>query len=136
MRLLIVISYFFLVLAVPMFSLAQNQTDDEIVSINTMLVTVPVSVKNRNGGFISNLRPQDFRIFEDGVEQEIAFFETADKPFTVALLLDVSDSTKIKLDEIQAAAIAFIEQLRLNERVIVVAFDKKIVTLTKSTDDR
>jgi len=140
MRQFSVTFYFFLVLVAPVLLCAQNQTapetEDEVVRVDTALVTVPVSVKNRNGGFIPNLRREDFRIFEDDVEQEISFFETADKPFTVALLLDVSDSMKIKLNEIQEAAIAFIEQLRPNERVIVVVFAKQIVTLTDATDDR
>lgn len=140
MRQFSVTFYFFLVLVAPVPLCAQNQTapetEDEVVRVDTALVTVPVSVKNRNGGFIPNLRRDDFRIFEDDVEQEISFFETADRPFTVALLLDVSDSMKIKLNEIQEAAIAFIEQLRPNERVIVVVFAKQIVTLTDATDDR
>src|SRR6185295_8603382 len=70
------------------------------------------------------------------IEQRIAYFDSADKPFTVALLLDISDSTKFKLKEIQDAAIAFTEQLRPEDRVIVVAFDSKVNIITEATSDR
>jgi Ca-activated chloride channel family protein len=110
--------------------------EDDVVRVNTLLVTVPVSVKSRDGGFISNLRRADFHIFEDGVEQEIAHFETADQPFTVLLMLDISDSTKIELKDIQNAASAFVNQLQPNDRAQVIAFDKSVVTLTEVTGDR
>ncbi len=114
----------------------EDAADDEVLKVDTTVVTVPVSVKNRNGGFITNLRQEDFRIYEDGVEQEIIHFETPDKPFTVALLLDISDSTEIRLKDIQNAAIAFVEQLRPDERVMVVSFDKQITMLAEPTRDR
>ena len=110
--------------------------EDDVVRINTALVSVPVSVKSRDGGFISNLRREDFHIFEDGVEQEIAHFETADQPFTVVLMLDVSDSTKVELKDIQNAALAFLNQLQPNDSAQIVAFDKNVTTLTELTRNR
>jgi VWFA-related protein len=115
---------------------ARQGDDDEVVRVNTSLVTVPVSVTDRQGRFVPNLTREQFRLLEDGVEQEIAFFETADKPFTVALLLDTSDSTRLKLRDIQAAAIAFLDQLRPADRVIVVSFDKRVNVLSGATNDR
>jgi len=98
-------------------STAEEQ-DVDVVRVSTSLVTVPVSVKSRDGRFISNLRREDFHIFEDGVEQEIAYFESPEarsksvnKPLTLVLLLDNSDSTQFKLKEIKDAAIAFVDQL-------------------------
>ena len=61
--------------------------------VETALVTIPVTVSDRNGRYIPNLRQQDFRIFEDGTEQQVAYFASVEKPFTVALVLDVSGST-------------------------------------------
>ena len=108
----------------------------EVVKVSTNLVTVPVSVKARKGSYVTNLRREDFRIYEDGVEQEIAHFETADKPFTVALLLDVSDSAKGELEEIQNAAVAFLEQLQPQDRALIISFDRRVVRLTGATGDR
>lgn len=130
----------FLIFAVSINPRAQTQPpssqqpDDEVWRVSTNLVTIPVSVKTRQGVYIPNLRREDFRIYEDGVEQEISFFETVDKPFTVTLMLDISDSTRI--DDIQNAAIAFLNQLQPDDRAGIVVFDKHFVRLTEVTGDR
>jgi len=111
-------------------------SDDDVIRVNTNLVTVPISVLDRNGRFIPGLTQEQFHLFENGVPQDIAYFDSADKPFTVALLLDISDSTKFKLKEIQDAAIAFTEQLRDEDRVIVVAFDSNVKIVSEVTSDR
>ena len=110
--------------------------ENDVVRVNTTLVTIPVSVMDRDGRFISELSQQDFRIFEDGVEQEVAYFATVEQPFTVALMLDTSRSTHFKLEDIQDAAIAFVNQLRPEDRVMVVAFDDDIDVLAEPTSDR
>src|ERR1041385_1042764 len=70
----------------------QEASEDEVVRVSTTLVTVPVGVLDRQGRFVPGLGKEQFRLFENGVEQEVAYFEGAEKPFTVALLLDMSDS--------------------------------------------
>ena len=114
----------------------QELSDDDVVRVSTNLVTVPVRVMDRQGRFIADLSQGQFHLYENGVEQDIAYFESAEKPFTVALLLDTSDSTKFKLKDIQDAAIAFTEQLRPDDRVMVAAFDKRVAMLTEATSDR
>ena len=118
---------------------ATNQTDTEdedVVKVETNLITIPVSVFDRNGLYIPNLRQSDFKIFEDGKEQEIAYFGTSDKPFTVILLIDTSPSTAYKIEEIQNAAIAFTNQLKPHDNVMVVEFDARVNVLTEATNDR
>ena len=109
---------------------------NDVIRVNTTLVTIPVSVMDRNGKYIPNLRQQDFRIYEDGVEQQIAYFASVEKPFTVALVLDTSGSTRFRLDEIQNAAMTFVNQLRPDDRVMVVAFDDDINVLAEPTSNR
>ncbi|MFS8085356.1 MAG: hypothetical protein ACMG6H_06975, partial [Acidobacteriota bacterium] len=92
--------------------------EEDIVRVSTTVVTVPVSVMDRQGRFVPDLKQEQFHLFEDGVEQPIAFFENAEKPFTIALMLDASESTKFKLKDIQDAALEFIAQLRPDDRVI------------------
>ena len=109
---------------------------NDVVRINTTLVTIPVSVVDREGHYAPNLRKEDFRLWEDGVEQQIAFFATVDKPFSVVLMIDTSGSTRFQLDEIQDAAIAFVNQLQPSDRVMVLTFDDNIKVLTDFTSDR
>jgi Ca-activated chloride channel homolog len=98
----------------------------DVVRVNTTLVTIPVSVMDRDGKYIPNLRKEDFRLWDDGVEQQVAYFASTEQPFTVVLMIDTSGSTHFKLDEMQDAAIAFVNQLQPNDRVMVVSFDDKI----------
>jgi VWFA-related protein len=107
-----------------------------VVRVNTTLVTLPVSVTDRDGRYIPNLRKEDFRLWEDGVEQPVAFFSSVDKPFSVVLMLDTSGSTRFRLEEIQDAAITFVSQLRQDDRVMIVSFDDDIRILTEFTNDR
>ena len=109
--------------------------ENDIVRVDTMLVTVPVSVLDRQGRFIPGLKREDFTLLENGEQQPIAYFETAEKPFTVALLLDTSASTQFQLDEIKTAAIAFAKQLRPQDRVLVVTFNSEVLLLTEATND-
>lgn len=109
--------------------------EGDVLRVDTSLVTVPVSVLDRQGRFISNLKQDDFRIFENGVEQSIAYFEPAEKPFTVALLLDTSASTHFHLEEIREAAIEFAKQLRPQDRVLIVSFNDEVLLLTEATND-
>jgi Ca-activated chloride channel family protein len=108
----------------------------DVIRVNTTLVTLPVSVMDRDGRYIPNLRKEDFRLWEDGVEQSVAFFSSVDKPFSVVLMLDTSGSTRFRLEDIQDAAITFVNQLRADDRVMVVSFDDNVRVLTEFTSDR
>jgi VWFA-related protein len=110
--------------------------EGDVLRVNTSLVTVPVSVMDRYGKYIPDLKRQDFRIFDQGVEQKIAYFATIDQPFTVALVMDTSNSTHFKLEDIQNAAIVFVNQLQPHDRVLVISFDDSIKVLTEATSDR
>lgn len=115
---------------------ADAKDDGETLRIETNLITIPVSVFDRNGLYVPGLRQNDFKIFSDGVEQEIAYFGTSDKPFTVAIVIDVSPSTAYRIEEIQRAAMAFVNLLEPQDSVIVIEFDHSVSVLTEVTKDR
>ncbi len=100
--------------------------EGDVVKVDTTLVSIPVAVMDRDGKFIPNVTKDEFRIWENDVEQKVAYFASTDKPFTVALVIDTSASTRYKIEEIQDAAIAFVNQLRPDDKVIVVSFDDRI----------
>jgi VWFA-related protein len=115
---------------------ANQEPEAEVLRTSTSLVGVPVIVKTKQGAYVPNLRRENFRVYEDGIEQEISNFETVDAPFTVILMLDVSDSTRVQLTEIQKAALAFLNQLRTADRAMIVSFDKQFSVLSGATGDR
>ena len=114
----------------------KESQEDAVVRVDTTLVNVPVTVLDRDGRFIANLRQEDFRVFEDGIEQQIAFFAAVERPFRVVLLIDTSGSTRPRQKEIREAAVAFVDQLRPHDDVMVVAFDGRIRVVGKAGKDR
>ena len=99
-------------------------------------MTVPVRVIDRKGRFVGGLKKDNFKVFEDGAERDIAYFSSEQEPFTVALVLDMSYSTKFQIADIQSAAISFIDQLGPRDKVMVVSFDEDVHMLSEPTNDR
>ena len=110
--------------------------DVETLKTETDLVTVPLIATDRNGLYITDLRQEEFKISEDGVAQEIAFFGKVSAPFHVVLMLDTSSSTKDNLRQIQQAAYTFVQQLQPVDRVKIISFDDKVNDLNEFTSDR
>jgi VWFA-related protein len=106
--------------------------ENDTMRVTTSLITVPAEVLDRSGRYISSLQKDDFRIYENGVEQQLAYFASVEQPFTVALLLDVSGSTQSQLEAIRSAANTFIKRLRPHDRLLLVSFDGKINVLTEA----
>lgn len=124
------------ILAVLSEASGQVKLDDDSIRVETSLVWVPVSVKSRNGTGIAGLTRDRFKIFENGSEQEITHFETPGEPITVALVIDMSDSAKMSLDEMRAAASGFLDKLVAGDKALIVAFDKQTHKVIGATDDR
>lgn len=115
------------------FSFAQ----DETIKVDTDFVTLPVTVLDRQGRYITNLQKENFQILEDGVEQEVSFFKTTEEPFTVFLLLDTSGSMKPYIENLLVAANTFVKELRPNDQLLAIEYAswmKNIFELTKVKD--
>ena len=110
--------------------------EDEPIKLHTTLVQVPVIVKESGGRYLTDLKRDEFTIYEDGVKQNVEFFGTVEEPFNVALLLDSSGSTAEQLERIKAAALAFIENLRPQDKVMVLEFNDTVRILCELTGDR
>ena len=108
----------------------------ETIKTDTNLVMVPVIATSTNGLYVTDLTKQDFKLAEDGVAHEIAFFGKVAAPFHVVLMLDTSASTQDKLRQIQAAAYAFVQQLQPADRVKIVSFDDQVRDLNEFTNNR
>ncbi|CAN5183758.1 hypothetical protein BH20ACI1_BH20ACI1_13760 [soil metagenome] len=114
-----------------------NENDeDEVIRVETDLVIIPAQISQRSGKPVTDIKKEEFRIFENGKVQEIAYFSKEEQPFTVALVLDMSYSSVFKLQEIQNAALTFVNQLRENDKVMVVSFDEKAQVLCEPTSNR
>jgi Ca-activated chloride channel family protein len=96
--------------------------NDHTIRLDVEMVSLPVVVTNKEGKRITDLKKEDFRIFENGVQQEIAGFAATDEPVDVALLIDTSGSTELELAKIQNAAIDFVNQLHPDDEAAIISF--------------
>ena len=121
-----------IVFATASFALAQ----DEPIKIDTSIVRLNVGVVDQKGRPIVNLDKSNFRIFEDGVKQEIARFEPSTAPFSVVMVLDMSGSTLSMRQVMKQSAFRFLDALSPDDRVAVVEFYDKINLRNDFTTDR
>jgi Ca-activated chloride channel family protein len=108
----------------------------QIFRSGTDLVLLSVTVVSRDGAHMSGLREADFRIFEDGVLQEIGHFAHEPTPVALSLLIDTSVSMEPRLDLARTAAAGFIRRLGDSDVAQVIAFDGQVRVLQTFTADR
>lgn len=121
---------------------AEPVTSDEIsegdvIRVDSQLVTLNISVIDRgtNRGLIG-LKQSDFKLFEEGEEQQIVHFESSSAPFDLVLLIDLSGSTREVVKLIRAAAIRFVEAARPADRIGVITFAGEAKVISQLTADR
>ncbi|MDQ1591895.1 MAG: Ca-activated chloride channel [Pyrinomonadaceae bacterium] len=107
-------------------SRAQDPQDDEIVRVTTDLVVLNVTATNAGGAYVHGLEQANFKVYEDGKEQQITNFSREETPFAVALLLDVSGSMEGRVSMARSAAIRFLDGLRADDTAAVYSFHRKV----------
>ncbi|MFP5263276.1 MAG: VWA domain-containing protein [Blastocatellia bacterium] len=114
----------------------ENGAGEEAVVLKAALVNLNVSVTNRSGVALANLKKEDFEVAENGEPQRVEFFQTTTAPFNLVLVLDLSGSIKDKLDVVKSAALRFLEVIGPQDKVAVVAFTHEIKVVSQLTSDR
>ncbi len=114
----------------------QASDDEKAIKVDVTLVTVPLTVTDIKGQYLTNLKVSDFRVYENSVVQTIdRLIPTAD-PVNVALVLADQPISGFSYQDLQNSAIKFVESLRPEDRVMVVSFDDKIHIESEFTNDR
>ena len=117
---------------------AGKPTDDEIISVDVNLVNILFNVADKKGKFVTNLKKEDFRVYEDDRIQNITNFSSeSNLPLTIALLVDTSGSIRDKLKFEEDAAIEFFYSTlqRGKDRACVISFDSGVDLIQDFTDD-
>src|SRR3984893_8997292 len=131
-----------LALAVPALPQATNQgqapTQGPVIKTEVNLVNLFVTVRDKNKRIVTDLKKEDFKLQEDGQDQQIAFFsKEVTLPITLALLLDTSGSEQFMLGAIQDMGGRFMDRvLRKGDEALVMSFDTDVDLLSDFTDDR
>jgi VWFA-related protein len=111
--------------------------EDDIIRVDTSLVSLNVSVFNSKlKAFVGMLEKNDFKVFENGHEESIAYFATTDVPFDLVLLIDLSGSTSDKRDLIRKSTQRFVEAARPADRLAIVTFADATEVVCPLTADR
>lgn len=100
------------------------------------LVSLNVTVTDGTSRYVTDLERDDFAVYEDGVKQDVTFFNRTNLPIALALLLDTSASMETKLPTAQEAAIGFARRLRPHDLGEVVDFDSRVTVLQAFTSDQ
>src|SRR6266704_5578222 len=111
---------------------------DQTISVNVDLVNILYTVADKRGKFVTNLKKEDFRVFEDEKPKAVTNFRSeTDLPLTIALLVDTSGSIRDKLRFEQEAAIEFFYSTlrRGKDKALVISFDSGVDLLQDYTDD-
>lgn len=100
------------------------------------VVSLAVSVTDREGRYMAGLAKENFQVFEDGVLQDIVYFSREHQPLALTLLIDTSTSMEEKMPIAQQAAIGFVQHLKSNDVAAVMEFDSRPQILQEFTADK
>jgi Ca-activated chloride channel family protein len=116
---------------------AAESQQEPVFRSGASLVALNVSVVDGGGHkFVTDLSKSDFAVFEDGVQQQVSFFESSQVPVDLILMIDTSSSMSDKMDVVHQAAVNFLRTLRNGDRGAVVSFADGVQILEKLTADR
>jgi len=101
----------------------QNEQSDAIFTADTNLVTLPVSVLDKNGKLVTNLPQSAFKVFENGVEQPIKLFRHEDVPVSMGIVIDNSGSMRDKRAKVAAASLALVKASNPDDEEFIVNFN-------------
>ena len=105
------------------------------IRVETPLVPVTCSVTDAGGAALTGLARENFRIFDNGVEQPITYFDASTQPATIALIIDASPSVLPQTDEMKTAARALVDGLTPADQVSVVDFSAHTYLLLPFSND-
>jgi len=90
------------------------------------VVSLNVTAVDTSNHYVTDLEEKDFTVFEDGVKQDLSFFNRKQQPIAMSLLLDSSASMEDKLPTLQMAAVNFVKRLKTNDLAQVIDFDSRV----------
>ena len=111
--------------------------EGDVIRVDAQLVALNLSVVDRgtNRG-LAGLRQSDFKLFENGVEQQVLRFESSSAPFDLVLVIDLSGSTREVVKLIRAAARRFVDAARPADRIAIITFAGRPIVVSPLTLDR
>ena len=111
--------------------------DDEVIKIDTDLVTLTATIADKNGRYRADLKQSDFTVYEDGAKQELAYFNTGDQvPMSLGIIFDTSGSMEDKIDGVQDAVEHFVKSVSPNDEIFLIQFSDDADIVQDFTSDK
>lgn len=114
----------------------REQQENSALKLSTDLVSFNVSVFDRNGKAAMDLKKEDFKVFENGVEQSLSFFSTDEAPVSWGLVLDRSGSMQRMIGDVYQAALHVMDEGTDDDEMFVATFNKRVELIAGFTRDR
>lgn len=103
--------------------------------IDSSLVLIPVQVTTAAGTSVTDLKKENFQLFEEGVEQTVTHFTKDDAPLSIGLLFDTSGSMNNKMRKAADAAATFFKTSNVDDEFFLIEFnDRPKLTIPFTTD--
>jgi Ca-activated chloride channel family protein len=115
---------------------SQEIGDDEVITVTTSEVLLPVTVRDAEGRLVTNLARDNFRVWEDGREQPLSDLRLRRVPVDVLLMIDASSSVASNLEDFRRAVEEFSSRLAEDDRVALLKFDDRVELLQDWTSSR
>lgn len=112
------------------------QRDDDVIVVDSSIVVLNAAVTDTSGRAVNGLAQDQFRVFEDGVEQQIMSFGSEETAFAAVVLLDTSGSMEERVTLARAAAIKFLDGLRHEDFVAIYHFHSKVEMVQDFSNSR
>lgn len=122
----------------PRAEAAENERIKPNLRVDTNLVLVPITVTTPMNQIVTGMEKENFRIFEDKVEQEITYFASFDAPISIGLVFDASGSMGNKLNKSRQAAAAFFKTANPEDEFFLVQFNERpqlVVPFTRDVEE-
>jgi Ca-activated chloride channel family protein len=105
------------------------------IGVNVDLVLMYTSVFDKSGRFVAGLKKDNFKLFEDGIQQTVTSFSQEDVPVSMGILLDLSGSMRGKIDQVNKSALALIRASNPQDQVFLIGFNDEVEQLQDYTSD-
>jgi Ca-activated chloride channel family protein len=113
-----------------------TKAQDDVVKVDSSIVVLNATIVDQTGAHVGGLQQRQFTVLEDGVEQEIEYFSSEKTPFAAVILLDTSGSMEERVSLARAAAIRFLDGLRIDDFAAIYNFDSKVSMVQDFSNSR
>ncbi len=114
----------------------EEVSEGDVVRVDTDLVTLTATVTDSRGRYRADLLQNDFAVYEDGVKQELAYFNTGDRvPMSLGILFDTSGSMIDKIEGVEDAVRHFVKSVAPGDEIFLIRFSDDAELAQDFTDD-